>query len=57
MNEFQLVGLIALLASLVLVGSGLRGRRLDWPKGLRLATIWTGIFVIVTLFILLVQGE
>lgn len=57
MNEFQIVSLIALLAWLVLVASGLRGRGLDWPKGMRLGVIWVGIFLVVTLFISIVGGE
>lgn len=57
MNEFQIVSLIALLAWLVLVASGLRGRGLDWSKGMRLGVIWVGIFLVVTLFISIVGGE
>ena len=57
MNEFQIVGLIALCGWLILVASGLRGRGLDWPKGLRLGFIWVGIFLVVTLFISVVGGN
>ena len=57
MSGDQLVQLIAIFASLVLVSTGLAGRRLSWSKGLRLGLIWAGIFVIVTLFISIVTGE
>lgn len=57
MNEFQIVSLVALVAWLLLVVSGLRGRGLDWPKGLRLGFFWVGIFLVVTLFISVVQGD
>ncbi len=57
MSEYQIVGLVALLAWLVLVASSLRGRGLDWPKGARLAIIWVGIFLVLTLFISLVGGR
>lgn len=56
MSEFQIVSLIALVAWLVLVASGLRGRGLDWSKGVRLGMIWVGIFLIVTLFVSIVGG-
>ena len=55
-SEDQLVQLIAIFASLVLVTTGLQARRLSWSKGVRLALIWAGIFVIVTLFISIVTG-
>lgn len=51
MSEFQIVSLVALLGWLVLVVGGLRRRRLDWSKGIRLGMIWLGIFLIVTLFV------
>ena len=54
MSEVQLVQLIAIFASLVLVTTGFQAHRLSWPKGVRLALIWVGIFVIVTLSISLV---
>lgn len=53
----QLVQMIALFASLVLVSSGFAARRLSWSNGARLALIWTGLFVIVTLFISIVSGS
>lgn len=56
MNEFQIVGLVALCGWLILVASSLRGGGLDWPKGLRLGFIWAGIFLVVTLFISVVSG-
>lgn len=57
MSGDQLVQLIAIFGSLVLVSTGLAGRRLSWSKGLRLGLIWAGIFVIATLFISIVTGE
>ncbi len=51
MSEFQIVSLVALVAWLILVVPGLRGRGLDWSKGMRLGMMWVGIFLIVTLFI------
>lgn len=54
MNEFQIVALIALLGSLVLVGRGISGRGLRGAKGITLAAIWLGLFLIVTLFVSLV---
>lgn len=56
MSGDQLVQLIAIFASLVLVTSGLAAHRLSWAKGVRLALIWAGIFVIVTLFVTIVTG-
>jgi hypothetical protein len=52
----QLVQLIAIFGSLVLVSSGLAAHRLSWSNGVRLGLIWAGLFVIVTLFILIVTG-
>lgn len=56
MTGDTLVQLIAIFASLVLVTSGLAARRMSWSKGARLALVWAGIFVIVTLFISIVAG-
>lgn len=56
MNEFQIVSLIALLGWLILMAGGLRGRGLEWSKGMKLGMIWVGIFLIVTLFISLVAA-
>ena len=56
MSGDQLVQLIAIFASLVLVTAGLSARRLSWSKGVRMALIWAGIFMIVTLFISVVAG-
>lgn len=52
----QLVALIAIFASLVLVTSGFAAYRLSWSKGVRLALVWAGIFVIATLFVSIVAG-
>jgi hypothetical protein len=57
MNEYQLLGLVMAAAVLVLVGSGLRGRGLSFAKGVRLAMVWLGIFLIVFLFISVVTGD
>lgn len=54
MNEWQIVGLISLVGSLVLVGSNLSGRGMTISKGVKLAGVWIGLFAIVTLFISLV---
>lgn len=56
MSGDQLVLLIAIFGSLVLVSTGLAGRRLSWSTGVRLGLIWAGLFVIVTLFISIVTG-
>ena len=56
MSGDQIVGLIAIFASLVLVSSGLAAHKLSWSKGVRLGLIWAGIFVVVTLVISLVGG-
>lgn len=56
MSGDQLVQMIAIFASLVLVTTGLQAHRLSWSKGVRLALIWAGLFVIVTLFISIVTG-
>lgn len=56
MREYLLLQLVLVFASLVLVTSGLAGRRLSWSKGVRLALIWLGIFLIVTLFVAIVTG-
>lgn len=57
MSGDQLVQLIAIFGSLVLVSSGLAGRRLSWSKGIRLGLIWAGLFVIATLFVSIVTGK
>lgn len=57
MSEFQIVSLVALVAWLILVVPGLRGRGLDWSKGMRLGMMWVGIFLIVTLFISVVGAS
>lgn len=57
MSGDLLVQLIAIFGSLVLVSSGLAGRRLSWSKGVRLGLIWAGLFVIVTLFVSIVTGQ
>lgn len=57
MSGDQLVQIIAIFGSLVLVSSGLAGRRLSWSKGVRLGLIWAGLFVIVTLFVSIVTGQ
>lgn len=54
MSEFQIVSLVGLTAWLVLVAAGLRGRGLNWSKGIRLGMIWLGIFLVVTLFVSIV---
>lgn len=57
MNEWQIVGLISLVGSLVLVGSNLSGRGMTISKGVKLAGVWIGLFAIVTLFISLVADQ
>lgn len=54
MNGLQTVGVLALVGWLILALAGLRGHGLNWSKTTRLAMIWVGIFVIVTLFISIV---
>ena len=49
MNEGQLISLVAVIGSLILVGSGLRQRRLGIRKTFGMAMIWTGIIGIVAL--------
>ena len=51
MSEYQIVSIVALIAWLVLVAAGLRGRGLNWSSGMRLGMMWVGIFLMVTLFI------
>lgn len=57
MSEYQVVSLVALVAWLILVAAGLRGRGLNWSSGMRLGMIWVGIFLIVTLFISVISGK
>lgn len=57
MSGDQLVQLIAIFASLVLVTSGLAAHRLSWSKGVRMGSVWAGLFVVVTLFITVVGGR
>ena len=49
MNEGQVISLVAVIGSLVLVGSGLRQRQLGGRKTLGMALIWVGIIGVVTL--------
>jgi uncharacterized membrane protein len=56
-SEWQIVSLVALVAWLALVASSLRGRGLNWSKGMRLGVIWIGIFLIVTLFVSIVASD
>lgn len=55
MNEFDTVQLISLLGFLVLAGSALVGQRLNWKKGFIMGLTWAGIFVMVFLFISLLN--
>ena len=49
MNEGQVISLVAVIGSLVLVGSGLRQRQLGGRKTLAMAMIWTGIIGVTML--------
>lgn len=49
MTGDQLVGVVAVGLMLVLVGSSLVARRLEWPKVATIALAWAAIFVGVVL--------
>ena len=51
MSEFQWVHLLWLIGAFILVAGGLAAHKLSWNRGLRLALIWIGLFVGLTLFI------
>lgn len=52
----RLIVLVALLGTLVLVGSALASYRLGWSKIARLVLIWLAIFGSVFLVVLAFQG-
>ena len=56
MSEFGAVHIVALLGSLILVGSAFASNRLGWKESVRLALTWAGIFVAVALAFSLAMG-
>ncbi|WP_202386141.1 hypothetical protein [Allopontixanthobacter confluentis] len=56
MSQFDTVQLISLLGFLVLAVSAMAGQRLHWKKGLVMALTWAGLFMLVFLFIDLVNS-
>lgn len=56
MSEGSIVQIIALLACLVLAGSALASRPLQWKESVRVGLIWGGIFIAVFLVFSMAMG-
>lgn len=57
MNEYTIISLIALSGFLILALSALRGRQIDFRRGVWLVVVWVVIFAVVALVASALLGE